>query len=100
MLFFVLVVMLGMVLGGLVAVVRRVQAVGVRQVGVMTRLVMVVLAVVLGGRAMMFGGFLVVLGRGLVMRAAFMAFAHIVLHAPKWACVQTMITFPYVAVTL
>ena len=61
----VLVVMLGMVLGRLVAMLRRMQAVGVRQVGVVTGLVVVVLAVMLGGRAMMFGGFLasaVVLG--------------------------------------
>ena len=86
---FVLVVMLGMVLGGLVAMMRRMQAVGVREVGVVTGLVMVVLAVVPGGRAMMFGGFLVVLGCGLVMAAAFVAFAHIILHSPKWAYART-----------
>jgi hypothetical protein len=85
----VLVVMLGMVFGGLVAVMRRMQAVGVRQVGVMTGLVVVVVAVVLGGRAMMLGGFLVVLGCCLVMAAAFVAFAHIILHSPKWACRRT-----------
>jgi hypothetical protein len=91
---FVLVVMLGMVLGGLVAMLRRVQAVGVREVGVVTGLVMVVLAIVLGGRAMMFGGFLVMLGCGLVMAAAFVAFAHIILHSPKWACVRTYDDIP------
>jgi hypothetical protein len=86
---FVLVVMLGMVLGGLVAVMRRMQAVGVRQVGVVAGLVVIVVAVVLGGGAMMFGGFLVMLGCGLVMAAAFVAFAHIILHSPKWACMRT-----------
>ena len=96
----VLVVMLGVVLGGLVAMMRRMQAVGVRQVGVVTRLVVVVLAVVLGGRAVMFRRLFVVFGGGLVVRAAFVAFAHIILHAPRWACVRTMIIFPYVAVTL
>jgi hypothetical protein len=96
----VLVVMLGMVLGGLVAMMRRVQAVSVRQVGVMTGLVVVVLAVMLGGRAMMFSGFLMVLGCGLVMAAAFVAFAHIILHSPKWAYVRTMMTFPNGVVTL
>ena len=95
-----LVVMLGMVLGGLMTVLRRVQAVGVRQVGVVTGLVMVVLAVVLCSRAMMFGRLFVVLGRSLVMAAAFVAFAHIILHSPNWACVWTMMTFPYVVVTL
>ena len=99
-LFFVFVVMLGMVLGSLVAMLRRMQAVGVRQMGVVTGLVVVVLAVMLRGRAMMFGRLFVVLGRGLVMRAAFVAFAHIILHSPKWACMRTMITFPYAAVTL
>ena len=97
---FMLVVMLGMVLGGLVAMMRRMQAVGVRQVGVVTGLVVVVLAVMLGGRAMMFGGFLVVLGCGLVMAAAFVAFAHIILHSPKWAYARTMMRFPYGVVTL
>jgi hypothetical protein len=99
-LFFVFVVMLGMVLGGLVAMLRRMQAVSVRQMGVVAGLVVVVLAVMLRGRAMMFGRLFVVLGRSLVMAAAFVAFAHIILHSPKWACARTMIIFPYVAVTL
>jgi hypothetical protein len=99
-LFFVFVVMLGMVLGSLVAMLRRMQAVGVRQMGVVTGLVMVVLAVMLCGGAMMFGRLFVVLGRGLVMRAAFVAFAHIILHSPKWAYVRTMMTFPNGVVTL
>jgi hypothetical protein len=99
-LFFVFVVMLGMMLGGLVAVMRRMQAVSVRQVRVVTGLMVVVIAVVLCGRAMMFGGFLVMLGCGLVMAAAFVAFAHVILHSPKWACMRTMMTFPNVALTL
>jgi len=49
---------------------------------------------------MMFRGFLVMLGCGLVVAAAFMVFAHVILHSPKWACARKMMTFPYGAVTL
>src|SRR5262245_60545820 len=72
-------VMHRMMLGGLVAVMRRVQAVGMRQVGVVTRLGVIALLVVLGGFAVMLGGFLVVLRGGLVMDATLVPLGHVVL---------------------
>jgi hypothetical protein len=79
-LFFVLVrMMLGVVLRGFMTMVGRVQAVGVRHMGVMTGLVVITVLVVLRGFAMMLCGLFVMVGRGLVMRAAFVTFRHIVL---------------------
>jgi hypothetical protein len=79
-LFLVLVgVVLGVMLGGLVAVMRGVQAVRVGEVGVMPGLVVIAVLVVLRGFAVMLGGFLVVFGRGLVMRAALVRLCHVVL---------------------
>jgi hypothetical protein len=79
-LFFVLVsVMLGVVFGGLVTVMGRVQAVGVRHMGVMTGLVVIVVLVVLRGFAMMLRGFFVMVRRGFVMRDAFVRFRHVIL---------------------
>lgn len=59
--------MLGVMLRGLMCRVGRVQAMRVREMGVMPGLLVLPVVVVLGGLAMMLGGFLVVLGRGRVM---------------------------------
>jgi len=72
-------VMLGMVLRGLMAVMRRVQAVSMRHVGVMTGLVVIVAFVVLRSLAMMLCGLFVMLRRGLVVGAAFVRLRHVVL---------------------
>jgi len=72
-------VMLGVVLRGFMTMVGRVQAVGVRHMGVMTSLVVITVLVVLRGLAMMLCGLFVMVGRGLVMRAALVSLRHIVL---------------------
>jgi hypothetical protein len=67
---FVLAMMLGVLLGRLVRMMRGMQAVGMRHMGVMTGLLMLAALVVLGGFAVMVGRALVMLGRRLVMLAA------------------------------
>ena len=64
-----LLVVLGVVLGGLVPMMGRMQSVRVRDVGVMPGLLVIAGFIVLGGFAMMVGGALVVIGGGLVMLA-------------------------------
>jgi hypothetical protein len=67
---FVLAMMLGVLLGRLVRMMRGMQAVGMRHMGVMTGLLMLAAVIVLGGFAVMVGRALVMLGRRLVMLAA------------------------------
>jgi hypothetical protein len=67
---FVLAMMLGVLLGRLMRMVRGMQAMGMRHMGVMTGLLMLAALVVLGGFAVMVGRALVVLGRRLVVLAA------------------------------
>jgi hypothetical protein len=62
--------MLGVLLGRLMRMVRGMQAMGMRHMGVMTGLLMLAALVVLGGFAVMVGRALVVLGRRLVVLAA------------------------------
>ena len=64
-----LLVVLGVVLGGLVPMMGRMQSVRVRDVGVMPGLLVIAGFIVLGGFAMMVGSALVVIGGGLVMLA-------------------------------
>src|SRR4051794_33035940 len=62
-------VVLGVVLGGLVPMMGRMQSVRVRDVGVMPGLLMIAGFIVLGRFAMMMGGALVVIRGGLVVLA-------------------------------
>jgi hypothetical protein len=66
----VLAVMLGVLLGRLVGMVRGMQAMGMRDMGVMTGLLMLAAIIVLGGFAVMVGRALMLPGRRLVMLAA------------------------------
>jgi hypothetical protein len=66
--------MLGVMLGRLVGVMRGVQAMGMRDVGVMAGLFMLAALVVLGRFAMMASRALMVLGGGLVVVAAGVGF--------------------------
>ena len=62
--------MLGVLLGGLVGMMRGMQAVGMGDMRVMTGLFMLAAIIVLGRFAVMVGRALMVLGRRLVMLAA------------------------------
>lgn len=64
-----LLVVLGVMLRGLVAVMGRMQFMRMRHVGVMARLLVIARFVVLGGFTMVVRGSLVMLGRGLVVAA-------------------------------
>jgi len=75
---FVVFVVLGVVFRRLMAVMGRMQAVRVCDMGVVPSLLMVPGIVMLGGFAVMMGGVLMVLGRGLVMLATFVLLAHLV----------------------
>ena len=79
--------MFGVVLGGLLAVVTRVQAVGMRHVRMMASLFVIARLVMLGSFAVMTRRVIVMLGRGFVVIAAFMRLrAHIaILHAGNCA---------------
>src|ERR1700704_5677115 len=81
---FCLLVMLGVVLGGFVSVMGGVQAMGVRHMRVMSRLLVLTGIVVLGRLAVMVRGILVMLGRDLVMTAALVRLAaHVVLSSMR-----------------
>jgi hypothetical protein len=67
--------MVGVVLRGLVRVMRRVQAVGVRHMGVMPCLLVITGFVMLGRLAMMMRGILVMLGCDVVMVPALVRLA-------------------------
>ena len=64
-----LLVVLGVMLRGLVAMLGRMQFMRMRHVGVMARLLVIARFVVLGGFTMVVRGSLVMLGRGLVVAA-------------------------------
>jgi hypothetical protein len=66
--------MLGVMFGGLVRVMRGMQAMGMRDVGVMAGLLMLAALVVLGRLAVMVRRALMVLGGGLVVLAAVVSF--------------------------
>jgi len=75
-----LLVVLGVMLRGLVAVVGRMQFMRMRHVGVMARLLMLARFIVLGGFTMVVRGSLVMLGRELVVAAALVRLrAHVAL---------------------
>jgi hypothetical protein len=75
-----LLVVLGVMLRGLVAVMGRMQFMRMRHVGVMARLLMIARFVVLGGFTMVVRGSLVMLGRELVMAATLVRLrAHVAL---------------------
>ena len=65
--------MLSVVFRGFVRVMRGMQAVCMRDVGMMAGLVMVARLVMLGSFAMMMGGSFMMFGRGLMMVAALMS---------------------------
>ena len=76
--------MLGVVLGGFVSVMGGVQAMGVRHMRVMSRLLMLTGIVMFGRLAVMVRGILVMLGRDLVMTAALVRLAaHVVLSSMR-----------------